>query len=166
MSKIALPVFARRMLQSWGLLSPRERSLLGLAALVVGALLIYFLTDWMLVQRSRLQRELPHAEARMRQMQDAVEELARLRAQPLPGRLSGTALTQALQALAEARGLSLSMQHIGDRVEIAGVAGFDSFVEWLAAVQAKFGLRCILLEIKTENGAQVIKASLATPADS
>ncbi|MBN8439831.1 MAG: type II secretion system protein M [Candidatus Accumulibacter sp.] len=160
-----LPANVQRLVQSWATISPRERRLVGLAAVFVLVVLVYLLTDWMLVQRQRLQRALPRAEASMLQMQKAVEELARLRGQSLPARLSGTPLQQALQTLATGRGLNLAMHSAGDRIEVSGRAGFDALIEWLAAVQAEHGVRCISLEAKSEGTVQVIKASLALPAD-
>jgi len=158
------PVFsplAGRLRERWSGYSQRERQILLGLGLLLGAVLLWLLVDWSSQQRQSLQRSVPRAAAQLAQMQGAAEELAQLRSQALPARLSDTALVAALQAAAEAKGVKLLIQPAGERIQVSGEGGFDSVIDYLAVIQRDHGLRPLRLEILPGGGGVRFEANLA-----
>ncbi|MDD3354604.1 type II secretion system protein GspM [Zoogloea sp.] len=149
-----------RLIQSWQRLSPRERRLVGIAALVVAAGSVLGLLDWSHTQRERLQRTLPRAAAQLEQVQEAASEIARLRSTPPLPPSTTRALLEGAQASARSRGLSLTVQASGEGLHISGQAGFDELVSWLATLQKDQGLRVFKMEIQRQDHQATVDALL------
>ena len=158
----AKPSPITRIAAAWRARNPRERKLLAAAGAVVGLALVLSLLDWSNGQQNRLDRNLPRAEAQLEQVQESATEIARLRAQPAPRRLSGPALLETVQASAKSRGLGLAIQLAGDGLQIKGQAGLDDLVGWLAALQTDLGLRVVRMEVQGQGAAATVDAVLAS----
>ena len=139
-----------RLANAWQARNPRERTLLIVAATVVGVALIVTALDWSRSERARLGRSLPRAEAKLEQAQESATEIARLRAQPVPQRPTGPALLETVQASAKSRALGVIVQSMGDGLQVKGQAGFDELVAWLATLQQDQGLRVARMEIQQQ----------------
>ena len=146
----AKPGPVTRIAAAWRARNPRERTLLIAAATVIGVALVVNLLDWSRIERARLGRSLPRAEAQLEQVQESATEIARLRAQPVPQRPTGPALLEMVQASAKARSLGLAIQAMGDGLQVKGQAGFDELVAWLAALQHDQGLRVARMELQQQ----------------
>ena len=131
----------------WQARQPRERMILGLAALLLGVLLLLSLVDGVQAERRRLQRRLPLAEASLQRLQGEADEYTRLRAQAPATRLSGAALIEALKTSAAARGLRLEFRGGEAGVQVSGNGDFDAALAWLAEIQRAHALRPTQLEL-------------------
>ncbi len=149
-----------RLLAAWQARNPRERTLIVVAATVVAVALVVSLMDWSRVQRSRLGRSLPRAEAQLEQVQESATEIASLRAQPALQPHTEPALLEAVQASAKSRGLGLAIQAAGDGLQVKGSAGFDELAGWLATLQQDLGLRVLRMEVQQQGKVAGIDAVL------
>lgn len=147
----------------WRTRSQREQRLLLAAGIFLLLLGLALSLGWAHSEHQRLRRAVPQAEARLGQMQMASDERARLLTQPLPARLAGSALTDALLGSARARNLILTAQPSGDGVQVKGQGGFDAVVAWLADVQRDHALRPTRTEILRDGAGTRFEATLVFP---
>lgn len=125
----------------WSGLAPRERMMVAAMAAVLGVALLWSLSDWIKLERKRLAKALPTAQARLAAMRDDAAEVQRLqRAQARPA-APAASLADPLQASARSRGLTLEVRVDGSGLRATGGGSFDAFVEWLAEVQRDHGMR-------------------------
>lgn len=132
--------------------SPRERRLLGIAALVVGIGLLLSIGDWAHRERQRLVSAVPGAEARLARMQEQADELGRLRRAAPPPAAATPVRAAAARAAAEARGLQIAIDELPDGLVVSGRGEAVALLDWLAAMQAEQQLRPIEVELRSESG--------------
>lgn len=148
---------------AWRSRSPREQSMLVAGALFLVLLGMVLTLAWGYSERQRLLRVVPQAEARLRQMQLATDERARLQGLPLPVRLADPALAAALSGGANARGLTLTVQLTGDGAQIKGQGAFDALLVWLADIQREYALRPVSAEIQRDGALTHFELRLVFP---
>lgn len=147
----------------WQQRAPRERRLLALATVVVAIAAMWGLRDWSVRERTRLAAGLPLAEARLKAMEAASAEYARLAALQPPAAPAPEALPAALTAAAGGRGLSLEVRaEPGGQVAVRGTVAFDAWVDWLAAVQADYRLRLVKATVGREGTRVKVEATLVS----
>jgi type II secretory pathway component PulM len=152
--------------RAWLARSPRDRAVamalfacLGLAALAL---------IWSAIQgeRSRLQKAVPLAQARLQRMQDDSAEVVRLRGQSGAAAAQQTSPAEAINASLRSRHLDLSVAADGaDRLQVHGSANFDDVIAWLATVQIDYKLHVASLSMTRAAAGVKIDAVLvaATP---
>lgn len=148
----------------WQARTARERRLLTLTALVLGLLALLMLADWLHVERKRLDRALPKREAQLARMQEDASEMARLRQSPPTGSSSPSVATQvdAVSAAARSRGLNLTIQPAGDKVQLSGQVAFDALAAWLASLHRDQGLQVHSADLRSEGEAVVVDILLGS----
>ena len=151
------------LLSAWRNHSPREQRMLVAGALFLVLLGMVLTLAWGYSERQRLLRVVPQAEARLRQMQLATDERARLQGLPLPVRLADPALAAALSGGANARGLTLTVQLTGDGAQIKGQGAFDALLVWLADIQREYALRPVSAEIQRDGALARFELRLVFP---
>lgn len=121
--------------------SPRERQLLALAMIVVGASAFFLVAEQAWDARTQLARRLPEAHSQLIRMQEDAADLQRLRRTPLPAAAAMPTVLEAVRAAAASRALPLSITLSGETLQVRGTADFDVLIEWLADLHKKLGLR-------------------------
>jgi len=137
---------------AWQARSRNERLVLRALAAALAAIALLALLAAIDDERSRLQKSVPAAAARLQRMQDDVAEVARLRAVPAAA-TAPTALGDALTASLQSHHLDLSVANAApDRVQLRGSAGFDETIAWLADAQHDFKLHVATLDVSRGDG--------------
>lgn len=121
--------------------SPRERQLLAVAAIVIGASALFHVADQTTDTRAQLARRLPEARSELERMQEDTADLQRLRQAPLPAGAAMPTAVEAARAAAASRALPLSIVLSGETLQVRGVADFDALIEWLADMHVEPGWR-------------------------
>ena len=136
----------------WRSRAPRERTFLGgLAAFLVVALLAQGL--WLANSaRSRLHRQIPQLRLQLANVERQSGEISQLQAQPAsPTPQDGAALLSAATTAARSVGLTpavAQMQLEGPRLlRLRATLPFDSWLEWVAALQRDARLRLVSCRI-------------------
>jgi len=146
-------------LQRWfASLQPRERLLLKALAWLLPLLAVAALFDWVLAEQTRLERRLPAAEVALEKMREDVAELERLSALKPPATVAPTQLAEAVSGAARARGLEMEASATPDGLAVKGKGSLAAQVDWLAALQADFGLRPRQLRLQDGQRFEVLLA--------
>lgn len=144
--------------------SLRERRLILIMCVVVGAGLLWGWFAWQHHENIRLDKALPQGRARLASLQDAAAEITRLKAKPPLTQPAPAQLVDALQASAQAMQLSLSIRSIdGGLVQVSGKeVSFDVWISWLAKVQQTFGMRLASADVVREGAHVRIESQLSS----
>ena len=145
----------------WAQRAPRERHMLLAMLAVLGLGVGLGLADWIQTEQKRLARTLPQARISYAAVQDAAEELAKLKnlaKRPVPP--ADHLLTQ-LKTSSTARGLTLVLESNGEMVYGKGKVNFASLVLWLGEVQRDFGLGVRDIEVLSEGSLSVVDFRLS-----
>lgn len=134
---------------------PRERNVMKIGFVVLIVLASLWAWTWLREERVRLRGSIATAEAQLKEMQNDLAELQRLRGEAIPAQLSPQALVQPLVNSLLARKLDLSVTALdADRLRVQGTAGFDEAINWLGTIQRDQRLRIVTLAT-TRQGANV-----------
>ena len=122
-----------RLLKIWESRSPRDRVLIAVLAALVAALLYLWLAQSAQRARTQLGASLSVLRAQAIRLEADANELARVRAMPLPP-AAQTDLRPLIQARVEAAGLARALIRIDapDANQVHVVFGAVSFADWLA----------------------------------
>jgi len=144
--------------------SLRERRLILIMCVVVGAGLLWSWFAWQQRENTRLDKALPQAQAQLASLQDAAAEITRLKAKPPLMQPSAAQLVDALQASALAMQLNLSIRSIdGGLIQVSGQElSFDMWVSWLAKVQQTFGMRLASADVVREGNHVRVESQLSS----
>jgi type II secretory pathway component PulM len=124
----------------------RERNAMTTGLVVLAVVALIWAWVWLREERVRLRGNLAIAEAQLKEMQNDLAELQRLRAETVPSQLSLQALVQPLANSLLARKLALSVTALdADRLRVQGTAGFDETISWLGTIQRDHRLRIVTL---------------------
>lgn len=134
-------------------LQPRERRLALLALVVIAALALLSLAEWLWKEQQRVAERLPHARAQLARMQEDTAELLQLNRTQPPAPIALSAAQQAAQAAASARGLDLTIAPQNDALTVTGTVAVPALLDWLAALSTSQQLRPQSLVLKPEGGA-------------
>jgi len=121
--------------------SPRERRLLGYAAIVLVAGATLMLVDWSISERERVRDRLPQAKAVLIGMQaDAahLQHLSTLRAPTWP---SPDAAAEVVMAAARAQQIALELEVASNSLSASGSGSLQAILSVIASLQSDFGLR-------------------------
>lgn len=145
--------------------SPRERRLLGYAAIVIIAGGALMLVDWSISERERVRERLPQASAVLTTMQaDAahLQHLATLRAPTWPG---PDAAAEVIMAAARAQQIALELEVAGNTLSASGSGRLQAILGVIASLQADFGLRPTRVNIIAgENAATTFEIEFLAPS--
>lgn len=130
----------------WQARPPRERNAARTGFVVLAVLVSASAWFWLREERVRLRGSIAIAEAQIKEMQNDLAELQRLRGETVPPQPSPQALAKPLANSLVARKLDLSVTALdADRLRIQGVAGFDEAINWLGTIQRDHRLRIVTL---------------------
>lgn len=160
MNEILMPI--RQFLASR---SPRERSMVRLATLVVTLGVLVSVTDWVTSEYARQSRRLPQAHTQLLEMQNDAAELLRLSRLPAPADIPLATAAAAARAAADARGLSLNMEIGGSGLQIEGSGPFAAITDWLASMHSDQRLRPTRMVMEVQGSVVVISATLAPSSE-
>ena len=145
----------------WAQRVPRERHMLLAMLAVLGLGVGLGFADWIRTEQKRLARTLPQARISYAFVQEAAEELAKLKhltKRPVPP--TDNLLIQ-LKTSSSARGLTLVLESNGEVVHGHGKMAFTSLVLWLGEVQRDFGLAVSDIEVSSEGALSAIDFRLS-----
>ena len=130
----------------WQARPSREQNAAKLGLVVLAVLLSVWVWTALRAERVHLRGRVADAEAQVKEIQDDLAEMQRLRGEVIPPQLSSQALVLAITNSLAARKLNLSVAVVdADRLRVQGMAGFDELVQWLGSVQRDYRLRVITL---------------------
>jgi type II secretory pathway component PulM len=130
----------------WQARPSREQKAIKLGLVFLVLLLSAWVWTWLRGERVHLQARVADAEAQVKEVQDDLADIQRLRGEAIPPQLSSQALVPAITNSLVARKLDLSVAVVdADRLRVQGMAGFDDVVQWLGSVQRDYRLRVITL---------------------
>ncbi len=141
--------------------SPQERRLLAVAALVIGAALLFLLAEWTWQEQRRLARQLPDARQQLARMQEEAGEIQRLKRLPANEAVPLATLAQSVQAAARSRGLTISIEPTLETLEVSGSGAFPTVIDWLASLQVEQGLRATRAVLDEASGMTRFTLTLA-----
>lgn len=145
------PVWVAAVESWWQGRPPRERDILrgGIAIFVILVSLSTWV--WLREERVRLRHGVAAAELQVRDVQNELAEIQRLRTETPPPQLSAHALIAPLANSLRAGKIQLSVAAAdGDRLRVQGVAGFDESINWLATIQRDHKVRILSLAATRE----------------
>jgi general secretion pathway protein M len=133
--------------QFWNARAPREQTLLGSAALVAGAALLYaVLVDPAYSSIARLQRALPQSRLQSVQLQTLLAEVRALKARPAVAGAAGsdpaTAITQSLAAAGLKANRMVPLANGGLQLTFSDVP-YAAWSVWLATAERELGMRAV-----------------------
>lgn len=143
--------------------SPRERSMVRMAALVISLGILISVTDWATSEYSRLSRRLPQARTQLFDMQADAAEMLRLSRLTAPTEVPLATLAAATSAAADARGLHLKVEISGSGLQIEGSGPFAAITDWLASMHSDQRLRLTRM-VMEDQGSEVIISATLSPA--
>ncbi|ENO80845.1 type II secretion system protein GspM [Thauera mechernichensis] len=135
-------------------LAPRERWALRIACLFVPCALAWMIGDWMIAERTRLDRQLPALILSVQMMERDAAELAHLRRSPSPTSPAGPA---ELAASAMAHGLVTDIRVEEAAVIVSGSSSLERLLPWLAELHSRHRLRVSELDFDAGNGRFLIR---------
>jgi type II secretory pathway component PulM len=139
----------------WQARPSREQNTVKLGLVVLAVVLSGWIWAWLRAERIDLQSRVADAEAQVKEVQDDLAEMQRLRGEAIPPQLSSQALVPAISNSLSARKLELSVAAMdADRLRVQGMAGFDESIQWLGSIQRDYRLRVLTL-LATRQGANV-----------
>jgi type II secretory pathway component PulM len=139
----------------WQVRPSREQNAAKLGLIVLAILLSAWVWTSLRAERVHLRGRVADAEAQVKEVQDDLAEMQRLRGEVIPPQLSSQALVPAITNSLVARKLDLSVAVVdADRLRVQGMAGFDDVVQWFGSIQRDYRLRVITL-IATRQGTSV-----------
>jgi general secretion pathway protein M len=129
----------------WRARSTRERRVVSILALVAAVALVAAFA-WLPLERTRhrLSQELPALRASAAAMERQAEEVKRLRAMPAATSATAVPLASAASSGELARGLSGAQVSVMNEKTVAASGGdlsYGALLEWIARMQASYGLR-------------------------
>lgn len=142
-------------------MSPRERRMAVIAAVVCAAVALLWLGEWVLKERARLTRQLPQAQAQLVQMQADAAELLRLSHETVPPAPTLDNLLAAIRAAANSRGLALEIELRGNVFTVHGTVAPAPLLDWLASLASEHRLRPQTLKIDSKTPLVEITATVA-----
>lgn len=147
--------------QYWAERNLRERRMLVAMVVVISVAILWALFDWQASERKRLDKLSPRVQAQVKSMQDDAAELARLRVAAKPATQDIALVVESLKSSAATQNLAITVRGDGDRILVSAASvPFDTWVTWLAGVQAQNALRVSALEATPANEGQRIEARL------
>lgn len=157
-----------QLVQAWRARAPRERAVLAGGALFL-ALALCYAYAWLPMQRERMHllETLPQLRAQAEQLQRDAEEVARLRARPVPTARGGD-IVALVEQRAVASGLheriaTLVALDTGRVRVVLPHVGFDAWLAWIGELQAAHGVRIesARIEASAEAGTVRVEVVLA-----
>ena len=152
-----------RFQQFWKQSSPRERWLIGSGFVGVLAVLMFFYVWQPLYQdRTMLRANLPQLRANAEQMHLNAAEVIQLKAHPSEALIPIGGIREAVEQSAASYNLQDGISQISDngggRISIAMTAvSFDSWVRWLAHMQAQYRIRLATCQIEALSQPGMVK---------
>lgn len=147
---------ARRLLES-----SRYRHLPKVLAVVAGIGAVALLY-WVPAAQSRLDRRADEVAGKLKEIQNDLAELERLKARALPPRISGAALQETVSASLVSHAPSLSVAPVdADRVRIRGAGSFDAVMRWLGDIQRSHRLGITAMSARRQDGSVTIDVTLS-----
>jgi type II secretory pathway component PulM len=118
---------------------------------------------WLRDERARLRHGVAVAGFQVREVQNELAEVERLRAETMPAQPSVQSLVAPLANSLRAAKITLSISAAdGDRLRVKGVAGFDEAINWLGMIQRDYRLRIVTLVATREASQVTLEATLGT----
>ncbi len=156
------------LLQRWHLLAPRERRVVGGAAAMLAALVIWlglFEPAWL--GRDRLQAELPTLRGQLAQIEQLADEAIRLGAMPATGD-SPQALKQQLEHSIDSAGLRSALAQLSSSGSLFDVrfkrVSYAAWLDWLDTATRETRLRVADVAVTREAGVGIVSVRLALEA--
>ncbi len=141
---------------------PRYRhlvKLLAVAALAGVTALLFWLPD----AQSRLDRRATEVAGDLREIQEVLAEIERLKPRALPSRIAGATLQEAVTASLASGGPSLSISLVdADHVRVQGKGGFNAAMRWLGDAQQSHRLGVTSMTASRQGGAIAIDMTLSS----
>lgn len=120
---------------------------------IVSIGLLWSMYEWQQNAQTRLNKQLPHARAQLRLMQDQATELARLKGLPQKSVPDIVEVTTLLRSSAAARQLDLKISEQEAIVTIKGQhVPLEHCLSWLAEIQTLYRLKARSLQLDGRQG--------------
>ncbi|MFQ6332672.1 type II secretion system protein GspM [Methylophilus sp. 3sh_L] len=149
-----------RLSQWWQNASSRERSLVLTAILVLSLYLGSELFTWATTSRERLLKNVPKTEMKLKQIQEAVNEMSKLKSEPVLVPPRNDTLLNIVKISIQSHGLNVTVAQSGNELLMKGSVNFNALIEWLAIVQKDYALRIQRMKITRENEGTMVNLSL------
>ena len=144
----------------WRRLSSREQmAMSGGAGLLVVVLLVFYVWQPLEKERTRLRTSLPTLRLEAQQMRVDAAEVPRLNSTAKPSSNAG-GLRAAVEQAASVHGLQVTQVSSEGTNKLSitlAVAPFDSWVKWLAALQAQYAIRLESCRVDALSQAGMVK---------
>jgi len=129
----------------WQRYSPRERRLITLAAMVVLLGVLLGLTDALLTERKRLDKQLAASQQELVRVLSIAKVLESLSANATVPQVTLENMARNLASEAEKHGMALHVEKRGENVHVEGEVDQKTILSLIAKIQGETGWRAIFL---------------------